>query len=182
MELTSRKGTDAFVPAGSYRRLEAGLREHAAELAEVPAVVVSCNDPSTRMLPFVLYDKMIFPCGARAVAGALYQAGFARTRAVFQLWNPNFRPSHARIDGRPVQLLLLSTMQIHTARARQAIRDAWTMGEDRPLIVVGGPKAVHEPYGFWPLPGPNGEPVGPDVVVTGEGYVLLDLLRVLTGF
>lgn len=182
MELAYRKGTDAFVPAGAYRRLEAGLRDHAADLAEVPAVVVSCNDPSTRMLPFVLYDKMIFPCGARAVAGALHQAGFARTRAVFQLWNPNFRPSQARIDGRSIQLLLLSTMQIHTARAHTAIRDAWTMGEDRPLIVVGGPKAVHEPYGFWPMSGPHGEPIGPDVVVTGEAYVLLDLLRVLMGF
>jgi radical SAM superfamily enzyme YgiQ (UPF0313 family) len=182
MELAYRKGMDAFVPAGSYRRLEANLREHADALSEMPAVVVSCNDPSTRMLPFVLYDKMIFPCGARAIAGALRQAGFERTRAVFQLWNPNFRPSHARIDGRPIQLLLLSTMQIHTARAHAAIRDAWTMGEGRPLIIVGGPKAVHEPYGFWPLPGADGEPIGPDVVVTGEAYVLLDLLRVLLGF
>jgi len=28
-------------------------------------------------------------------------AGFTRTRAVFQLWNPNFKPSRARFDGRP---------------------------------------------------------------------------------
>src|SRR5262249_56908230 len=88
MELAYRKGSDAFVPAGAYRRLEASLRERAADLAEVPAVVLSCFDPSTRMLPFLLYDRRIFPAGGRAVAGALAQAGFARTRAVFQLWNP----------------------------------------------------------------------------------------------
>jgi radical SAM superfamily enzyme YgiQ (UPF0313 family) len=181
MELTYRRGPDAFVPCGAYRRLEVELREHAAALAEVPAVVLSCLDPRTRMLPFVLYDRMIFPAGARAVAGALLQAGFSRTRAVFQLWNPNFRPGQARIDGRPVQMLLVSSMQIHGDAASAAIRDAWTMGDDRPLILAGGPKAHYEPYTYWPQGGPDG-PIGPDVVCTGEAYVLLDLLRVLVAF
>ncbi len=180
MELNSRKGADAFVPAGSYRRLEADLAAR-KEMADIPAVVLACFDPRTRMLPFILYDKMIFPAGGRAVAGALVQAGFQRTRAVFQLWNPNFRPSQARYDGRPIQLLLVSAMQIHGEAAYAAIRDAWTMGEDRPLIIAGGPKAHYEPYHFWPLATPKG-PVGPDVVCTGESFVLLDLLRVLTGF
>ncbi|MGE5843721.1 MAG: B12-binding domain-containing radical SAM protein, partial [Syntrophaceae bacterium] len=49
----------------------------------------------------------------------------------------------------------------------------------RPLIVAGGPKAVYEPYHYWTIPG-EGQPVAPDVVVTGETYVLLDLLNVLT--
>ena len=31
---------------------------------------------------------------------ALHDAGFSRTRAVFQLWNPNFRPSRARPPDR----------------------------------------------------------------------------------
>src|SRR5262245_22037407 len=176
MELTVRKGSDAFVPAGSYRRLEERLRRRLADLAERPAVVLSAFDPNTRLLPFVLYDRLIFPAGARAVAGALHQAGFLRTRAVFQLWNPHFRPSQARIDGRMPQLLCVSSMQIHARRAYAAIRDAWTLGEDRPLIVAGGPKAIYEPYHFWNFPEP------PDVVVTGEMYVLLDLLNVVVQY
>ncbi|MCS6851256.1 MAG: radical SAM protein [Gemmataceae bacterium] len=178
MELAVRRGADRFVPPGSYRKLEARLRERSAELAEMPAVVLSCFDRSTRLLPFVLYDQWMFPSGARSVAGALVQAGFARTRAVFQLWNPNFRPSEARIDGRPPELLLLSSMQIHARQAYEAIRDAWRMGPERPLIICGGPKAVYEPYHFWPIKSKQG-PIGPDVVCTGEVYVLLDLLNVL---
>src|SRR5262249_43827216 len=133
MELTVRKGKDVFVPPGAYRALEARLREHADELAEVPAVVLSVLDPSTRLLPFVLYDQFIFPAGARTIVGALHQAGFARTRGVFQLWNPNFCASRARLDGRPVEMFLVSSMQMHAGRAYDAIREAWTMGEDRPL-------------------------------------------------
>ena len=152
MELAVRKGTDRFVSSGSYRALEATLRERSAELAEVPSVVVSAFDRSTRLLPFVLYDSRIFPAGAVSVAAALHQAGFSRTRAVFQLWNPRFRPSAARIDGRAPQIFLVSSMQIHSRCAQDLIRDAWTMGDDRPLIVVGGPKAVYEPYHYWSIP------------------------------
>jgi radical SAM superfamily enzyme YgiQ (UPF0313 family) len=178
MELTFRKGADAFVAPGSYRGLEANLRRHTEELSEIPAVVVAAFDPSTRMLPFILYDKMIFPAGARTVAAALLQAGFRRTRAVFQLWNPKFRPSQAKIDGRPIQLLLISGMEIHSRAMYELIREAWSMGEDRPLILAGGPKAIYEPYHFWNLMGPRG-PVGVDAACTGEAYVLLDLLNVL---
>lgn len=178
MELNIRKGPDRFVRPGAYRALAARLRSRAADLAETPAVVVSAFDRRTRMLPFLFYDSHMFPQGTGAVAAALYEAGFARTRAVFELWNPNFRPSHARLDGRPAQMLLVSSMQIHARRAYDLIREAWTVGGDRPLIVAGGPKAIYEPYHFWSIP-TQGEPVAPDVVVTGESYVLLDLLNVL---
>jgi radical SAM superfamily enzyme YgiQ (UPF0313 family) len=181
MELTMRKGNDVFVPPGAYRQLESSLFQRREELAELPVVVLSCFDPSTRLLPFVLYDKLIFPAGARTIAGAVHQAGFTRTRAVFQLWNRNFRPSQAKLDGKALQLLLVSSMQIHSAKAFAAIQDAWKMGDDRPLIIAGGPKAIYEPYHYWPLPGPK-RPVGPDVVVTGEAFVLLDLLNVVVQF
>jgi radical SAM superfamily enzyme YgiQ (UPF0313 family) len=181
MELVSRKGSDAFVPAGTYRRLEGRLRQQAAVKGDISAVVLSCFDQSTRLLPFVLYDKLLFPAGARTVAGSLVQAGMSRTRAVFQLWNPNFRPDRARIDGRPPELLLISTMQMHSRLAYQAVRDAWNLGDHRPLILVGGPKAFHEPYHFWPLATPRG-PVAPDAAVTGETFILLDLLRVLMDY
>jgi radical SAM superfamily enzyme YgiQ (UPF0313 family) len=182
MELTVRKGNDRFVPAGAYRTLEARLRLRAPEWADAPAVVVACFDPKTRVLPFVLYDRWFFPIGSRAIAAALHNVGFSRTRVVYELWNPNFRPSQARLDGHPIQLLMLSSMQLHCQRAYRAIRDAWTLGADRPLIVAGGPKAYYEPYHFWPLRGLDGQSVGPDVVVTGEQYVLLDLLNVVAEY
>lgn len=193
MELRVRQGADRFVPPGAYRELEARLRAHAAELAEIPAVVFSAFDRRTRMLPFVFADSRLFPCGARSVAASLYQAGFTRTRAVFQLWNPRVDPSRARIDGRAAELFLVSAMQIHARQAYQAVRDAYNTPGDRPLIIVGGSKAIYEPYDFWaPVSGCGAAPAspklasggrasegGPDVVVTGESYVLLDLLHVL---
>ncbi len=178
MELTMRTGSDVFVPAGGYRQLEATLAQHRDALADLPVVVLSCFDTSTRLLPFVFYDHQIFPAGARAIAGAVAKAGFTRTRAVFELWNKNFRPSQAKIDGKPVQMLLVSSMQIHSARAFAAINDAWTLGDDRPLIIAGGPKAVYEPYHYW-KPAGAGHRTAPDAVVTGEVYVLLDLLNVV---
>jgi radical SAM superfamily enzyme YgiQ (UPF0313 family) len=178
MELAVRKGMDVFVAPGAFGELTAELRQHQAELAELPAIVVACCDRRTRLLPFVIYDSLIFPAGARTVAATLHQAGFARTRAVFQLWNPNFAPSQVRWDGLPPQMLLLSSLSIHSAETYRLIRDAWKLGEDRPLIIAGGPKGIYEPYEFWPLPTP-GPRVGPDVVVTGEAFVLLDLMRVL---
>lgn len=178
MELNARKGADRFLPPGAYRALEARLRKQERELSEVPAVVLSAFDRSTRLLPFVFYDSRMFPSGAVTIAGALHRAGLRRTRAVFQLWNPNFRASRASWDGRPLQLLLVSALKIHARPAQEAIRDAGKLGRDRPLIIVGGPKAVYEPYDFWPTAG-EGEGVAPDVVVTGESYVLLELLALL---
>lgn len=180
MELAVRTGSDRFVAPGAYRALEACLRKRADDLAEMPAVVVSAFDLSTRLLPFVGYDSRIFPPGANAIAGALHAAGFGRTRAVFQLWNRNFRPSHARIDGRPVQMLLVSSMKAHAQRAYDLIGDACSMGADRPLIIAGGAKAMFEPSDFWSIPA-GAQPAAPDVVVTGESYVLLDFLNVVVG-
>jgi radical SAM superfamily enzyme YgiQ (UPF0313 family) len=176
MELAVRSGADRFVASGAYRALEERLHAQAATLAEIPAVVLSAFDRNTRLLPFLFYDSRMFPSGASMIAGALHQAGFSRTRAVFQLWNPRFRASRAKIDGRRLQMLLVSSMQIHSQRAYEAIREAWSMGEDRPLIIAGGAKAIYEPYDFWSI-AHRGNPVSPDVVVTGEAYVLLDLLN-----
>ena len=99
MELAVRKDSDRFVTQGAYAALQARLRRRSSALAEIPVAVLSAFDRSTRLLPFVFYDAFMFPAGAAAIANALHQAGFARTRAVFQLWNPNFRASRARFDG-----------------------------------------------------------------------------------
>ncbi len=63
-------------------------------------------------------------------------------------------------------------------RAYDAISEAWSLGAARPLIIVGGPKAIYEPYHFWPMAGKR-DPAVPDVVITGEQYVLLELLNTL---
>ena len=91
MELAVRKDADRFVKQGAYAALQARLRRRSSALAEVPTVVLSAFDRSTRLLPFVFYDAFMFPAGASAIANALHQAGFARTRAVFQLWNPELQ-------------------------------------------------------------------------------------------
>jgi hypothetical protein len=96
MELAVRKGSARFVKPGAYGALQARLLRQSSALAEVPTVVLSAFDRSTRLLPFVLYDAFMFPAGAGAIANALHQAGFARTRAVFQLWNPNLRTGRVR--------------------------------------------------------------------------------------
>ena len=93
---------------------------------------------------------------------------------MLQQWNPRLRPSLARIDGRPPDLLFVSGMQIHSAAAYRLITDAWALGEHRPLILAGGAKAIYEPWDFFGL-GPDGRR-GADVVVTGEEFVLLELL------
>ena len=177
MELNVRSGTDRFVPAGAYRAIESRLRRRANELAEIPAVVVSAFDRQTRFLPFVMYESHLFPAGAATVAGALHRAGFQRTRAVFQLWNPRIDFSRVHLDGRPLELLLVSTMAMHSRSAYGLIKDARS-GSKRPLIIAGGPKAIYEPHDFW-LTGEGTPRPAPDVVVTGEVYVLMQLLDVL---
>lgn len=181
MELTVRKGTDVYTPAGAFRKLSESLRRLSGELEEIPAVVYGCWDPRIRMLPFVMYDRYIFPAGPRTVAATLHEAGFARSRAIYQLWNPRFKPSEARFDGRLPQLLLISSMNHSASQSYAMIADAWKLGDDRPLILAGGPKAIYQPYDYWPIQTPQGN-VGPDVVVTGEAFVLLDLLNVLMDF
>src|SRR5262249_56362409 len=89
-----------------------------------------------------------------------------------------FRPSRAQLDGRSIQMLLVSSMEMHAGQAYKAIRDAHRLGADRPLIISGGPKAVYQPYHYWKHPAIESQ-TPPDVAVTGEAYVLLDLLNVL---
>jgi len=136
VELAVRKDSDRFVKQGAYGALQARLRRQSGKLAEIPTVVLSAFDRSTRLLPFLFYDTLMFPAGAGAIANALNQAGFARTRAVFQLWNPNFKLSRARFDGRAIEMLLISSMHINSQRAYDAISEAWSL----------------EPSGHWSLP------------------------------
>ncbi|HEV3203441.1 MAG TPA: radical SAM protein [Gemmataceae bacterium] len=173
MELLSRPKNDRYTRPGEYTELEQRLRAN-RDHAEIPVIVAYAFDYRTRLGPFLFADTRLLTAGPRAIAGALYSAGFTRTRIVLGQWNRNFRPSEARLDGRPPQMLFVSSMQIHSASAYAMIGDAYRLGEDRPLILAGGAKAIYEPWDFFGN-GPTGD-YSADVVVTGEEFVALELL------
>ncbi len=179
MELPQRRKEDRFLPEGRYRELQQSIRR-SVPLTQLRSLVMSAMDRSTRMFPFIDFDSRMVPCGPRSVGAALVAAGMSKTRFVYQLWNPNIDPSRAQIDGGPIDMLLVSAMQVHSAAAYRLIEQAWQAGENRPLILAGGPKACYEPFDFYGL-GPDGQ-IGADVVITGEEPVLLELLTVLAGY
>ena len=72
-------------------------------------------------------------------------------------------------------MLFVSSMQIHSASAYEMIADAYKLGEDRPLILAGGAKAIYEPWDFFGFEHESGK-YSADVVCTGEEFVLLELL------
>src|SRR3954453_19947328 len=124
MELPSRAKNDRYTPPGRYQELEYRLRcQHAT--ADISALVCYAFDMRTRLGPFLFADMRLLTAGPRAIASALHSAGFPRTRVVQTQWNPNFRPSRARLDGRLPQMLFVSSMQIHSAKAYELIADAY---------------------------------------------------------
>ena len=176
MELPRRAREDVYLPDGEFGRRVHALRQctHAHELA---IGIVYAFDFRTRMLPFWYADKRMAPCAARLLGDVLHEAGFTNLRIALQQWSPNILPSRMRLGGRPLDILLVSSMQVHAEPAYALVRDAHQMGDARPLILVGGPKAVYEPTDFFEI-GP--EPgIGADCAVTGEAFVLLDLLHTI---
>ncbi len=173
MELPSRPKNDRYTRPGRYRELEERLRSN-PEVRSTAAVVAYAFDFRTRLGPFLFADMRLLTAGPRAVAAALTSASFNKTRIVLRQWNPNFRPSQARLDGRVPELLLVSSMQIHSASAYEMIADAHRLGEARPLILAGGAKAIYEPWDFFGVDAARR--CSADVAVTGEEFVILELL------
>jgi radical SAM superfamily enzyme YgiQ (UPF0313 family) len=173
MELPSRPKNDRYTKPGQYRELERRLRNNPAT-GEIPTLICYAFDWRTRLGPYLFADTRLLTAGPLAVAAALHSSGFTQTRMVERQWNRNLRVNEARLDGRVPEMLLVSSMQIHSACAYEMILDAHKLGEDRPLIIAGGAKAIYEPWDFFGL-GPN-QNVCADVVCTGEEYVLLELL------
>src|SRR6266851_5630890 len=174
MELISRPKNDRYTRPGHYRELEAQLRKNSAH-AEIPCLVAYAFDMRTRIGPFLYADMRLLTAGPRAIAGALSAAGFTQTRIVQTQWNPNFRPSEARFGNRPPQMLFVSSMQIHSAKAYELIADAHKLGDQRPFIVAGGAKAIYEAWDFFGFEY-EGKQYSADVACTGEEFVLLELL------
>jgi radical SAM superfamily enzyme YgiQ (UPF0313 family) len=130
------------------------------------------------MLPFIYADMRMIPAGVRAIGSAMVDAGFDKTRIVLQQWNPNFNPLEMRIDGRMPDIFMVSSMQIHSARAKELIYNACAIDPaQRPLIIAGGPKTIYEPWDVF-SPDPD-DRWAADVAVTGEEYVLLSLIEAL---
>ncbi|MBI3408447.1 MAG: radical SAM protein [Planctomycetes bacterium] len=173
MELPSRPKHDRYTKAGRYNQLEKQLRNRPAT-SEISTIVAYSFDHRTRLGPFLYADMSLLTAGPRAVAASLINAGFEKTRIVLRQWNPEFRVSEARIDGVPPHLLLVSSMQIHSASAYEMIVDAHKLGDNRPLILAGGAKAIYEPWDFFGVDLERN--FSADVAVTGEEFVTLELL------
>ncbi len=180
MELPCRLPQDALLKPGALGALLGRLRGMAQAHGDIRTVIVCAFDRRTRMLPFVYADKRMAPAGVRAVGAAMAAAGFDRTRIVLQQWNANFQPSRALLDGAAPDILMISAMNIHTAPAKALIRDACRIPPaHRPLVIAGGPKAIYEPWDLFSCD--PSDRWGADVAVTGEEYVLLELLERLLG-
>lgn len=176
MELPRRTFNDVYLPDGAFRAALDDLNRF-KDAHHLNIGIVYAFDFQTRMLPYWYADKRMAPCSVRTLGDALHAAGFRNLRIILQQWTPNFAPGRAELGGRPLDILMVSAMQVHAESAYALIRAAHMMGDRRPLILAGGPKAIYEPTDFFEL-GP--EPgIGADCVVTGEVYVLLDLLRVI---
>jgi radical SAM superfamily enzyme YgiQ (UPF0313 family) len=178
MELPRREPGNVYLPDGAMRQMLRQLRRCGAA-HDLRIGIVYAFDFRTRMLPYWYADKRMVPCSVRTLGDVLAAAGFRHIRTVLQQWTPNFRPSAARLDGKSLDLLLVSAMQVHAERAYDLIRDAHSLGESRPLILAGGPKAIYEPTDFFEL-GPR-QGVGADCVMTGEVFVLLEFLLTILG-
>jgi radical SAM superfamily enzyme YgiQ (UPF0313 family) len=173
MELPSRPKDDRYTPPGRYQELERRLRAN-TQTADISALVCYAFDHRTRLGPFLFADMRLLTAGPRAVAAALHEAGFKKTRIVQRQWNPNFKVHESRIDGAVPGLLMVSSMQIHSACAYEMIADAYKLGDARPLILAGGAKAIYEPWDFFGFD-PEHQ-YSADVACTGEEFVLIELL------
>lgn len=176
MELPSRAPGDRLVRPGEMIDLRRRVRRLASRCDDPSAVVVCAYDHRTRMLPFLYADMWMAPAGPVAIGSALADAGFHKTRIVLQQWSPRVRPSRMRLEGRLPELLLVSSLQIHSAPCEDLIGDACRIEPARrPLIVAGGAKVIYEPWSVFSADPHN--PWGADVAVTGEEHVLLSLLE-----
>jgi radical SAM superfamily enzyme YgiQ (UPF0313 family) len=180
MELPRRNRGDELLRPGELLSLRERLRKLSAR-HDLATVIACAFDHRTRMLPFIYADTRMVPAGVRAIGSALVDAGFPKTRIVLQQWNKNFKPSRMQLDGRVPDLFMVSTMGMHSDRALALIRDARQIDSaHRPLIIAGGSHAVYEPFLLFGDERAHG--AGPDVVVTGEEFVLLSLLEAILSF
>ncbi|MDP6546513.1 MAG: radical SAM protein [Phycisphaerae bacterium] len=177
MELPCRGRGDELLKPGELADVRTRLRNIASK-HDLTTVIACAFDHRTRMLPFIYADMRIVPAGVRAIGSAMVAAGFEKTRIVLQQWNRNFRPSQMRLDGRIPDIFMVSSVQLHSAQCKAMIQDACRIDPaNRPLIIVGGPLVIYEPWEVFSAEAEN--PWSADAAVTGEEYVLMNLLEVV---
>jgi radical SAM superfamily enzyme YgiQ (UPF0313 family) len=176
MELPRRHAEDIYLPNGAFRAMVDSLRKR-TDLHDLRIGIVYAFDFRTRMLPYWYADKRMAPCSVRTLADVLHDCGFKHLRVVLQQWTPNFKPSKAVLDGKPLDVLMVSAMQVHAEPSYDLIADAHGLGDRRPLILAGGPKAIYEPTDYFEIGGRQG--IGADCVVTGEVFVLMEMLSTI---
>ncbi len=123
MELPRRTRGDELLKPSELVDIRKRLRNIAGK-HDLATVIVCAFDHRTRMLPFIYADTHMAPAGVRAIGAAMVEAGFNKTRIVLQQWNRNFLPSRMRLDGRIPALFIVSSMGLHSGRAKTLIRDA----------------------------------------------------------
>lgn len=177
MELPSREKGQILLPAGEMTSIRQRLRQVASK-HDLTTVIACAFDHRTRILPFIFADMKMVPAGVRAIGSALVDSGFSKTRIVLQQWNKKFSPKQMRLDGKIPDMFLVSSMHLHSAECDRLIQEACQIeAARRPLIIVGGPRIIYEPWHVFSAD-PN-HPWAADVAVTGEEYVLLNLLETL---
>ena len=177
MELPSRARGDILLPPGEMTRIRQSLRRLSTK-HDLHTVIACAFDHRTRILPFIYADLKMAPAGVRSIGSALVDSGFSKTRIVLQQWNRNFAPSQMRLDGRMPDIFMVSSMHLHSTECDRLIQEACRIDPaHRPLIIAGGPRIIYEPWLVFSADPEN--PWGADVAVTGEEYVLLNLLEVL---
>ncbi len=126
MELPRRERGDVYLPDGAFREKVAAIRRltHSADLT---IGIVYAFDFRTHMLPFWYADRRMAPCSVRQLGDALHAAGLTRLRIVLQQWSPNVLPSQMRLNGRRLDILMVSAMQVHADRAYALVQDAHRM-------------------------------------------------------
>lgn len=175
MELPSRVRGQILLPTGEMTDIRRRLRALAGK-HDLSTVIACAFDHRTRLLPFIYADLKMIPAGVRAIGSALVDSGFTKTRIVLQQWNKNFSPTQMRLEGRLPDLFLISSMHLHSAECDRLIQEANQIDPaHRPLIIVGGPRIIYEPWQVF-----SADPAASaDLAVTGEEYVLLNLLETL---
>ncbi|MGE0606175.1 MAG: radical SAM protein, partial [Pirellulales bacterium] len=177
MELLPRTRGDILLPDGEMTAIRQRLRT-IAHRHDLTTVIAYAFDHRTRILPFIFADLRMVPAGVRAIGAAMIDSGFSKTRVVLQQWNKNFQPSRMRLDGRIPDIFMVSSMHLHSEACDQMVADACRIEPSRrPLIIAGGPRSIYEPW--LSFSNDPARPAGADVVVTGEEYVLLQLLETL---
>jgi hypothetical protein len=176
MELPRRAAGDVLLASGEMSAIRERLRRLASR-HDLTTVIACAFDHRTRGFcrSCTQIRGWCLPACGRSVR-PWWIPDLRKTRIVLQQWNRHFDAGQMRLDGRIPDLFLVSSMHLHSAECDRLIQDANRIEPARrPLIVVGGPRVIYEPWQVFSSDPDN--PWGADVAVTGEEYVLLHLLE-----